>query len=63
MGGMHVLVAIVVLLFLAYEWLVEGVRRARWARFSLRTLLIVMTVAAITLGLMVCAANYIKPAF
>ena len=55
---MHILVATVVLLTLAYEWATKD-----RVRFSLGTLLIVMTVAAITLGLMVCAAHYVKPAY
>jgi hypothetical protein len=62
MGGMHVVVATVVLLFLAYDCVYEWATKDR-VRFSLRTLLIVMTVAAITLGLMVCAAHYVKPAY
>jgi hypothetical protein len=42
MGAMHLLVAIIVLLFLAYDGLVVAVPRS----FSLRTLLIVTTVKA-----------------
>ena len=52
---MHILVAIVVLLTLAYEWVFVRVSESGLlpVRYSLRTLLIATTLVAVVLGLIV----------